>query len=264
MVKSNAFIGFPEGMLRDKQIRLPVLANEPGWFALNKFSGLLGQAHPRYAGRPNITNAIRSQAEAGKGELDRLGISNCYYMCGPEFDIPGPIVFAKEKSTANLLKNAYGSDQIKLTYRFLTEAKISGAELSCNLPIAQHAEKSLALVSRKSGKKSATHFRRIMGSQSLSLWEAVTTHPRLDQVRLHAAELGIPVMGDSLYGRVLTHLESSRSRSLSRSTPRFRGLAMLLFEVDLSRILPGNSKICVEPSKQFSAFLRKFNLLEAE
>ncbi|SVD37513.1 uncharacterized protein METZ01_LOCUS390367, partial [marine metagenome] len=128
------------------------MANEPGWFALNKFAGILGQTHPRYADRPNITSTIRSQAKAGKGQLQRLGITQCHYVFGPELEIPGPVVFDKERSTADLLNNAYGSDLVKFSYRFLSAGKSFETDLECNLPIAQHLEKPLALASHKSGK----------------------------------------------------------------------------------------------------------------
>jgi hypothetical protein len=260
MAELNAFIGFPEGWLRDKPVRLTVLANEPDWFAVNKLASLLGQAHPWFAGQADITAAIRSQAEAGKGELERLGISGCYYIYGPEFETPGPLLFAKNKSSANLIKNAIGSDQICFTHLFLTEAKVSESELICELPVAIHKDKPVAVVSHRFGKKSSTRFRKIKGSETLSLWEAATTHPRMNQIRLHAAELGIPILGDADYGRMDRLDDRRENRGFRLVKPRFSGVAMFLSEIDLSRILPEYPKLEVEPSRQFASLLRKCGL----
>ncbi|MCZ6675602.1 MAG: pseudouridine synthase [Verrucomicrobia bacterium] len=261
MAKSNEFVGFPEGILRRKPIRLPVLANESNWFSLNKFAGLLGQAHPWYAEQRDITSAIRSQVEFEKGELKRLEIGSIFYICGPEPEVAGPMLFAKDKQTSYVLKNALGSDLITFKYWFVTHGKVAESEEICQLPVAAHKSEPRALVSHKSGKKSCTKFRKLRDSQDLSLWEATTNHPRMHQVRLHASEIGIPVYGDANYGSrypVSTIKEVWQGR---KQIPRFSGLGMVLTELDISEVLPETLPLSGKLPKSLSVLMRKYGLV---
>ena len=261
MSKSGDFIGFPENWLRQKPVRLPVLRNEADWFVVNKLAGLLPQAHPWYPDKSNLTQAIRKQAEEGKGELRRLGITHCYYVCGPECESPGPTLFAKTKFGSDHLKNAYGSNLIEFQFLFVTRSHTSDSELNCELPVGQHRDQPKAVISHKYGKKASTRFRKVSESDFGELWEATTTHPRYHQIRLHAAELGIPVFGDGLYGEQLIEKEMRpRGRAPRAFLPRFSGLALLLSAMDLSRSDCGGGLFRVPPSKPFALMLRKCGL----
>ena len=83
MANARTFIGFPEGILRGKPVRLPVIENKESWYAVNKLSGLLGKKHTWFPGRPDVSSAIRRQLESGKPELDRLGIRGAYPVFSP-------------------------------------------------------------------------------------------------------------------------------------------------------------------------------------
>lgn len=265
MAKNGAFIGFPEGRLREKPVRLPVLVNERDWFAVNKFAGLLPQAHPWYADRPNLVQAIREQAESGKGELRRLGIASCFFICGPECESAGPALFAKTKPGADLLKNAYGSDQIEFRYRFLTPARHPAVELNCDLPVGPHQSEQRSVITHRFGKKSITRFKKMGESPSLDLWEAFTFRPRLHQIRLHAAELGIPILGDTVYRRKMDDQTAGSNRIESRSfKSHFSRLASVLVTMDLSRALDDGPLLELPPPKPFSALLRKCGLTGVE
>jgi len=265
MAKNGDFIGFPENRLREKPVRLPVLQNEPDWFAVNKFVGLLPQAHPWYQDKPNLTQAIRDQVDEGKGELQRLGISHCYYICGPECESSGPALFAKTKAGADLLKNAYGSDQIEFRYWFVTRNRTSESELVCELPIGRHKERNRAVISHRFGKKASTQFRKQDESEYGALWEATTSHPRIHQVRLHAAELGIPIWGDDLYGEQKDEEPAKfhRRRNQVRK-PRFSGLALILVSMNLTRSFDENVALKATFPKPFSLMLRKCGFRHAE
>ena len=129
--------------------------------------------------------------------------------------------------------------------------------------MAHHKDKALALVSRRSGKKSSTSFTRINAHGKASLWEAITNLPRLDQVRLHAAEVGIPVFGDNLYGLSKEADTGGTGRNQGRR-PRFSGLAMYLGEMNLMSVPVAGAVLRVSPSKQFSVFCRKCGIELAE
>ncbi|MCB1120726.1 MAG: hypothetical protein KJT03_04205 [Verrucomicrobiae bacterium] len=261
MPKSPDFIGFRAGLLGDKPLRLDLLANEKDWFALHKPSGIPGQAHPWYAGKMDVSAALRLQLEEGKEELKRLQIPQSHYICGPDLEVPGPVIFAKNKTMADRFKNALGSDQLEFRFLFVSGGQISHSELECHLPLALHREKPLALVSHRTGKKSLTRYRLLAKIPYLSLWEAVTTFPRMHQIRLHAAECGISIKDDILYGN--TTSDEQQNHRIANRLPVFSGFSLCLQSVDLGQCVPGFPVVCAEFPKRFEAFLKKCGFSES-
>ena len=258
MSKKGEYIGFPEGRLREKPVRLSVLGNEEDWFAVNKFAGILPQAHPWYPDRPNLTSVIREQVAEGKGELQRLGISQSHYISGAECEFAGPTLFAKSKAAADFLKNAFGSNQFLFRFWFLTAKKTELPEQECTLPVGPHKSEPRLVVTHRYGKKATTRFTRLIQRDNLSLWEATTTHPRLHQIRLHAAELELGILGDSLYGvpevADFARKDQKRNRLFNH---RFSGLAAVLRCLDLSAVI-GKEWVLEAPlPKPFLSLLRK-------
>ena len=99
-------------------------------------------------------------------------------------------------------------------------------------------------------------------SEYLSLWEVLTTHPRMNQVRLHAAEVGLPVYGETVYGAIDLPSNSKVAHNERKRTPRFSGLGMVLTEIDLSQILPEGTLLSGGMPKPFTVLLRKCGLIE--
>ena len=69
----------------------------------------------------------------------------------------------------------------------------------CGLPIAVHNEKPCMIVSHKSGKFANTSFDPIQQHGKYQLWQASTTYHRIHQVRIHALESGLNIIGDEVY-----------------------------------------------------------------
>jgi 23S rRNA-/tRNA-specific pseudouridylate synthase len=263
MPKSQSFIGFPEGMLLGKPVRLPVLENTADLFALNKLPGLVGKPHPWFPGKPDVCSAIRHQISLGKGELERLNIERAYSVYSPEPDLGGPMVFAKHKVAGDCLKNALGSDMLNFTYYLVTASRNDGSELKCDLPIASNRNEPRATISHKYGKKSSTQFNKIKETGALTLWRATTIFPRMDQIRLHAFELGIPAIGDCLYGppRAEFELRSKRTRTTNKSQGQFSGVGLALIQIDISRVFPEISILEASLPRSMRSLLVKSGLL---
>jgi hypothetical protein len=264
MSKSQSFIGFPEGMLLENPVRLPVLENTPDMFALNKLPGLLGKGHPWFRARPDVSSAIRHQISLGKGELERLNIPAAYYVFGPEPDLGGPMLFAKHKSAGDCLKNALGSDMLRFTYYLVTASRTDETYLECDLPIAQDPDEPKSVISRKYGKKSSTRFNKINESASLTLWQATTTLPRMDQIRLHAFEAGIPALGERLYVQQKGNPGLHSKASIQKSLLRFSGVGLALIQVDMYQGLPEISTLKATLPRHLTTLLVKSELLNED
>lgn len=248
-------------MLLEKPVRLPVLENTPDLFALNKLPGLVGKAHPWFPGRRDVSSAIRHQISSGKGELERLHIDGAYFVFSPEPDFGGPILFAKHKSAADCLKNALGSDLLSFTYYLVTASRTDESYLECALPIAQDPIEPKAVISHKYGKKSSTRFNKINESDSLTLWKATTSLPRMDQIRLHAFEAGIPAFGESLYCQRRMQPEPPTKRQSQKPSARFSGVGLSLIQINISRVFPEISNLEAKVPPPLSTLLVKSGLL---
>ena len=123
-------IGFPQGTLFERPVRLDVLAAKKGLFAaLNKPADVLFEP---YVGAPQIPAkgancnpdqlssviaAMRKQA--GKHELERLGMKSPFCALQCDFEISGACVAACDKPAAAALRNAAGSGYVSFEFIFL-------------------------------------------------------------------------------------------------------------------------------------------------
>ena len=248
-------------MLLEKPVRLPVLENTPDLFALNKMPGLLGKPHPWFRDRRDVSSSIHDQISLGKGELERLHIEGAFIVYSPEPDVSGPILFAKHKSAADYLKNALGSDLFCFTYYLVTASRTDERSIECDLPITQDPIEPKAVISHKYGKKSSTRFNKINESDSLTLWRATTSLPRMDQIRLHAYEAGIPAVGENLYCHRKSQSEPIFKRQNKKPLARFSGVGLSLIQIDISRVFPEISNLEAKLSRPLSTLLVKSGLL---
>lgn len=203
MADVQTFIGFPSPLLGAEPVRLPVLFNSENAIALPKPAGTVTSYYDWYPRAPGLAEAISTQAAAGKPELARLGIGTRVSPAYPmDAEMSGVALFAKNGAANEFLLNALGSGQMRFVFRFLA-AKGSNVpdSFECDLPLARHHTKALVLVSSTTGKKSRTTFRKIGDAGPFAWWEAESDFPRIHQVRVHAHESGLRIVGDTLYSR---------------------------------------------------------------
>lgn len=197
---------FPPETLGAGPTILPVLFRGNGLVVLGKASGIPIDEHPWNEGKPTLCAALRTRiAEKSENAL-KLGLARPAAVVLTDADISGCVLLADREGRAlDNWRNIAGSGQLRFVFRFLAKP-LSGASISedfcCRLPVAAHFSEARTLISHKTGKKSETHFIKEEKFGEYELWRAETAFPRLHQVRLHAQESGIPVVGDSLYGSV--------------------------------------------------------------
>lgn len=261
----TTFIGFPPPLLGFRPQRLPVIWQREGGFAVampNDVQILMDNWYPR---TPMLAESINYQAAQGKPELDRLGVTKlgvtAIYTMEP--DLSGVALFATTPEMAEFWRNAYGSDAFSLRIQFVAEAAPADPELDCELPIARHSREKRSLVSHSSGKKAQTHFRRLERMGRFSLWEATTHFYRMHQLPLHASEVGISILGDTLYARsrplFLSELKRSfRPAKRKEETPLYEGLAMHLASLTVP-LSDADEPVTIEapPPSRFAVLLKR-------
>ncbi|OGT53986.1 MAG: hypothetical protein A3F43_02320 [Gammaproteobacteria bacterium RIFCSPHIGHO2_12_FULL_42_10] len=114
----------------------------------------------------------------------------------------GCLILAKKRSILKELHELFRLGQIKKIYWVLTKGKWRKNDLRVTQPLYKHygsAGKHKVVVSSE-GKPSCTIFRSLADYSDCSLMEAELLTGRTHQIRVHAAHLGHPVLGDDRYG----------------------------------------------------------------
>lgn len=105
----------------------------------------------------------------------------------------GLLLFAKSSATAAKISELLSDKEILKTYKFVTDRVSAESSYTCSSDI--------------DGKKASTEFTRIKRSPFFELWEARPKTGRQHQIRIHAAEIGLPILGDPTYaGTDFPHL----------------------------------------------------------
>ncbi len=125
-------------------------------------------------------------------------------------DIPtsGQILVALDREHLMEIRSLFAEKRMLKTYYFLSGKEPKWTDNTISLPIAHDRRKARRMVVQrgkntpKKGKwlPAETHF-TLMGSQSgIHLWRAKMRSGVMHQIRIHAAFIGIGLLGDRLYG----------------------------------------------------------------
>tara|TARA_R100000027_G_scaffold66167_2_gene61618 strand:+ start:7124 stop:7783 length:660 start_codon:yes stop_codon:yes gene_type:complete len=169
----------------------------------------------------------------------------------------GPIAFAGTREQSSAMREEYGSNQWTLRFLLLVRSSPEQESLECDLPIAIHNTEERSLISHTTGKRANTQFKKLLTGKTLELWEARTSYLRPDQIRLHAAESGIRVAGESLYG---DHDPISRPDLPGTRKPGGRGYVLFpapaIHLVELSAPSLRDKPFTSSPPKAFLKWMR--------
>jgi 23S rRNA-/tRNA-specific pseudouridylate synthase len=229
-------ITFPPGVLDPGPVRLPILARGDSWFALDKPAGLILTPDAFHAeDAPTVVSAIHAAALAGKPQLVALGITGCSRIHALDAELSGAVVLASAEKSAAAMRNEIGSGKWEFVYDLVTEAYEGPEEISCDLPLLRHGRLPRMVVSHQAGKRCQTRFNLVRRLGAYVLWEVRTVENRAHQVRVHAAESGLRIVGEFLYVRVrqvyLSAIKRGYRPGREDERPLHPGLALHLRKV---------------------------------
>lgn len=112
----------------------------------------------------------------------------------------GVMVFGKTLLANRSLTQQFSEHTVRKTYLFLTDQTVHPDVFTVVSSLARAGEKYLSRPLHAGGERAETRFRRIGREGSNTLVEAEPVTGRTHQIRVHAAEHGCPILGDTLYG----------------------------------------------------------------
>ena len=161
---------------------------------LNKPAGLL--VHP--AGRTmNGTLANYLAYELQRREM----LCSIRPLHRLDRDTSGCVIFAKDAHSQFLLEQQMKEKRLQRIYWALVNGEVSLAEGTIDAPLGAHPHRPNRRAVREDGEKAVTHYRTLERYPAASLLELTLETGRTHQIRLHAAHVGHPLIGDGMYGR---------------------------------------------------------------
>jgi 23S rRNA pseudouridine955/2504/2580 synthase len=118
-------------------------------------------------------------------------------------DTSGCLMIAKKRSALKLLHDLFRENNIHKTYMALLAGQWGRKKLIVTAPLLKNSGKGgeRIVVISQAGKEAETLFRRLKLFNDSTLVEASPKTGRTHQIRVHAASLGHPIIGDDRYGR---------------------------------------------------------------
>ena len=111
-------------------------------------------------------------------------------------------MIAKKRSALKKLHELFRGDGIEKSYLALLAGKWQRKKMWVDAPLLKNVSQGgeRMVVVSKAGKSAETFFKRIQSYHDATLVEAMPKTGRTHQIRVHAAWLGHPIIGDDRYG----------------------------------------------------------------
>lgn len=115
-------------------------------------------------------------------------------------DTSGVMVFAKSQKANRSLTEQFTKRMVRKKYVLITDRKTSVDELTVESDLVRAGDQYRSQAGAASGNHAVTQFKRIGVDAGGVLFEARPLTGRTHQIRVQAAENGLPILGDTLYG----------------------------------------------------------------
>ncbi len=180
---------------------IPVLYEDEHLLALDKPAGLPASRDSRIPDAPALIALLHAGIERSASWSREAGRSYLAPAQRLDAEASGLFLLAKSKPVLVSLLNAFGAEQSGRSYAALVQSTPpsdtfrNGAKLAVN-PIIPGAFR----VDPHRGKRSLTAFETVEKFDGYTLMKCEALTDRAHQIRVHLRNLGLPIVGDELYG----------------------------------------------------------------
>ena len=198
------------------QMKLEIIYDDNDIVVVDKPAGVIVHPAPGHQ-ECSMTSALveRFPGMANVGSAERPGVVHRL-----DIETSGVMVFAKNRRSYLSLRRQFESHEtVSKTYLAVVHGAPKTKTGTINMPVG------------RDHLSAVTHWTLLARRGSISMVEFKIDTGRMHQIRIHAAELGIPIVGDKTYGNV------EKDRHL-----RIRPRRQLLHAVELSFLHPSTGE----------------------
>lgn len=212
------------------EIALPVLYEDSDVVVINKPVGVLTHSKGAFNPEATVATFIRKHTSGLAGE--RAGIVHRLDRA-----TSGVIICAKNQPALSFLQKQFAQRKAKKTYVAVVTGHMPYDHAIIDMPIERNPKKPQTFRTGLQGKSAITEYSVLRDGKQYTLLELKPQTGRTHQLRVHLAELGRPILGDTLYGgqpadRLYLHaaeleitLPSHERKTFSATTPQqFRAM----------------------------------------
>jgi 23S rRNA pseudouridine1911/1915/1917 synthase len=168
--------------------RVTILYEDDDLIVIDKAAGLL---------------TIASPTETDETVLALLGPRRVHVVHRLDRDSSGVLVFAKDGDMRERLQTLFAAHDIDRVYVAIIHGQLPEPIGTFRSYLTE--DRSLHVKSTanpRKGKEAITHYRTLASGHRYSMLEITLETGRRNQIRVHLAEAGHPIVGDTMYGNV--------------------------------------------------------------
>lgn len=173
-------------------MELPVLYEDTDCIVINKPAGVLTHNKGTRYVEATVASFVRSRTNLMSGE--RPGIVHRLDRA-----TSGVMICAKTPEALSWLQKQFHDRQANKTYSAVISGRLDPAEAIIDMPIERNPKAPATFRVGPNGKTAQTKYQVIESSAKYSLLELQPKTGRTHQLRVHLANQGHPIVGDTLY-----------------------------------------------------------------